>query len=60
VTRAFSYREPVERAKDWSGMTGFRSFDSGTCDRVLDLLKAGYLRLRKVAVKRIAVIWSSD
>jgi len=50
----------VERAKDWSGMTGFRSFDSGTCDRVLDLLKAGYLRLRKVAVKRIAVIWSSD
>jgi len=28
-------------------MTGFRSFDNGTRDRVLRLLEAGYLRLGK-------------
>ena len=52
----FSYFEPVKRAKDESGMTGFRSFDNGMCERVLDLLEAGYLRLKKVVVESITVI----
>jgi len=43
----FSYFKPVVRAKDGSDMIGFRSFDNSTCERVLDMLEAGYLRLRK-------------
>jgi len=35
-------------------MTGSRSFSS-TCARVLVMLDSGYLRLRNVVVKRIAV-----
>jgi len=37
--------EPVERAQDWSDVTGFRSFNNSTGKRVLNLLKAGNLRL---------------
>jgi len=37
-------------------MTGFRSYKDSTSKRVLNLLKAGYLRLREVAVKRITVV----
>jgi len=34
-------------------MTGFRSFDNSTSERVLDLLTAVYSRLREIVVKRI-------
>jgi len=56
VFEAFSYFEPMETAKDGSGMPGFRIFNNSTCDRVLDLLEAGYMRLGNVLVKRITVI----
>ena len=36
-------------------MTDFGSFDNSTCQRVLDLLKPGDLRLGKVVIKRVAV-----
>jgi len=37
---------------DMRGMTGLNSM----CKRVLNLLEAGYLRLREVVVNRITVI----
>ena len=37
-------------------MTGFRSFDNSTCERVLDLLEPGDLTLGQVVIKRIAVV----
>jgi len=37
-------------------MTGFSSFNNSACMRVLNLLEAGYLRLREVAVERITVM----
>ena len=37
-------------------MTGFGSFDSSTCKRVLDLLEPGDLRLEQVVIKRVAVV----
>ena len=58
VFNAFSNSETVitvKTAKDGTIMTGFRSFDNSTHERVLDLLKAGYLRLRKVVVMRITI-----
>jgi len=32
------------------------SFDNSTCERFLDLLDAGYLRLREIVEKRVTVI----
>jgi len=40
--------------RDWYDRC--RIIDSSTCERVLDLLEAGYLRLGKVVVKRITGI----
>jgi len=37
-------------------VTGFGSFDSSTCKRVLDLLEPGDLRLEQVVIKRVAVV----
>jgi len=37
-------------------VTGFRSFNNSTGKRVLNLLAAGNMRLRKVVVERITVI----
>ena len=37
-------------------MTGFGSFDNSTCERVLDLLETGDLRLEQVVIKRVAVV----
>ena len=37
-------------------MTGFGSFDNSTCERVLDLLDPGDLRLRQVGIKRVAIV----
>ena len=37
-------------------MTGFGSFDNSTCERVLDLLEPGDLRLGEVVIKRVAVV----
>ena len=36
-------------------MTGFGSFDSSTCKRILDLLEPGDLKLGQVVIKRVAV-----
>ena len=37
-------------------MTGFGSFDNSTCERVLDLLEPGDLRLWQVVIKRVAIV----
>ena len=37
-------------------MTGFGSFDNSMCERVLDLLEPGDLRLGQVVIKRVAVV----
>ena len=37
-------------------MTGFGSFDNSTCERVLDLLEQGDLRLGQAVIKRVAVV----
>ena len=37
-------------------MTGFGSFDNSTCERVLDLLEPGDLKLGQVVIKRVAVV----
>ena len=37
-------------------MTGFGSFDNSTCERLLDLLEPGDLRLGQVVIKRLAVV----
>jgi len=46
----------VQRLKDGSDVTGFRSFDNSTCKRVLDLLEPGDLRLGQVVIKRATVV----
>ena len=40
----------------WDDVTGFGSFDNSTCERVLDLLEPGDLRLGQVVIKRVAVV----
>jgi len=37
-------------------VTGFGSFDNSTCDRVLDMLEPGDLRLGQVVIKKITVV----
>jgi len=37
-------------------VTGFGSFDNSTCERVLDLLEPGDLRLGQVVIKRVAIV----
>ena len=37
-------------------MTGFGSFDNSKCERVLDLLEPGDLRLGQVVIKRVVVV----
>jgi len=37
-------------------VAGFGSFDNSTCERVLDLLETGVLRLGQVVIKRVAVV----
>ena len=37
-------------------MTGCGSFDNSTCERVLNLLEQGDLRLGQVVIKRVAVV----
>jgi len=37
-------------------VTGFGSFDNGTCKRVLDLLEPSDLRHGQVVIKRVAVV----
>jgi len=37
-------------------VTGFGSFYDSTCERVLDLLETGDLRLGQVVIKRVAVV----
>ena len=42
--------------QDGSDVTGFGSFDNSTCNRVLDLLELGDLRLREVVIQTAAVV----
>ena len=37
-------------------MTGFGSFDNSTCQRFLDLLEPGDLKLGQVVIKTVAVV----
>ena len=37
-------------------MTRFGSFNNSTCERVLDLLEPGDLRLGQVVIKRVAIV----
>ena len=37
-------------------MTGFGSFDNSTCERVLDLLEPGDLKLGQVVINRVAIV----
>jgi len=37
-------------------VTGFGTFDNSTCERVLDVLEPGDLRLGQVVIKRVAVV----
>ena len=37
-------------------MTEFGSFDNSACERVLDLLEPGDLRLGQVVIKRVAIV----
>jgi len=46
----------VHRPDDGSDVTGFGSFDSSKCKRVLDLLEPGLLRLGQVVIKRVTVV----
>ena len=46
----------MQRPKDGSDVTGFRSFDNSTSKRVLDLLEPGDLRLGQVVINRVAVV----
>ena len=45
----------MQRPEDGSDVTEFGSFDDSTCERVLDLLEPGDLRLGQVVIKRVAV-----
>jgi len=42
----------VQRPEDGSDVTGFGSFDNSTCERVLDLLEPGDLRLGQVVINK--------
>ena len=46
----------MHRPDDGSDVTGFGSFDSSKCKRVLDLLEPVDLRLGQVVIKRVAVV----
>jgi len=62
VFDAFSYFPPVNRAQNGMivliDVTEHTGFDNGTCKSILDPLKAGYLRLWEIAVKR-KIIYST-
>ena len=45
------------QCRDRSNVTGFESFDTSTCKRVLHLSEPGDLeRVRQVVIKRVAVV----
>ena len=46
----------MQRPEDGSDVTGFGSFDNSTCQRFLDLLEPGDLKLGQVVIKRVAVV----
>ena len=46
----------MQRPKDGSDVNGFGSFDNSTCERVLDQLEPGDLRLGQVVINRVAVV----
>ena len=54
--KAFVNLEPVQRSEDGCDMRRFRSFNHSTCRTVLNLLKAIYSILRKIAVQRVTVV----
>ena len=48
--------EPVHRSKEGCDMRKRRSFNRSTCKTLMDLLKAIYLRLKKIVVKRVTAV----
>jgi len=44
------------RDEDGCDMRRYRTFNHSTCKTVLNLLKAIYLRLRKIVVERVTVV----
>jgi len=55
IFNAFINLETVQRSEDGRDMRRFRSFNHSTCMTVLNLLKAVYLRLRKIVVERVTL-----
>jgi len=56
ILNACIYLEPVHRSGVGCNMRRFRSFNYSTCETVLNLLEAVYLRPRKIVVKRVTVV----
>ena len=56
IFKAFVNLKPAQRSEDRCDMRRFRSFNHSTCKKVLDLLEAVYLRLRKIVVERVTVV----
>ena len=54
--RSFVDLEPVQRSEDSCDKRRFRSFNHSTCKTVLNLLKAIYLRFRKIVVETVTVV----
>jgi len=46
----------VQSSEDGGDMSRFRSFNHSTCNTVLNLLQAIYLKLRKIVVDRVTVV----
>jgi len=53
---AFINLEPVKRSEDGCDVRRFGNFNHSTCKTVLNLLKAIYLRLRRIVVQRVTVV----
>ena len=56
IFNAFVDLKPVERSENRSDMSGFRSLNNSTSERVLDLLEPVKLMVWKVVIERITVI----
>jgi len=46
----------VQRSEDGRDMRKFKSFNHSTCNIVLNVLKAIYLRLQKIVVEAVTVV----
>ena len=55
IFNAFIKLEQVQRSEDGCDMRRFRSFNHSTCETVVNLLEAIYLKIRTIVVERITV-----